>query len=274
MGWGFAIMSAAQRAGHYIRAARRRPAALAAGAALALAAGSAAGAGDLYLRLGAGLDRPAGTAFADRDCSPPSGQALYGCGRGADGAPYRTVGGFGTAAVLEAGLGWAVRPRVRLEALVEYRPRLAFEGRANFLAPGRRQEVAARLSTLSAMGAVYLGLAPSGLLRPFVGAGAGLVRTRTGDVRMTFPATTTIVPGAGRTGFAWMATAGVAVPLGARTALDLSWRYSDLGEAHTGTGGGRVVWRDGSRPARPLDLAPTRARLRSHGLRAALRYTF
>ena len=155
---------------------------------------------------------------------------------------------------IELGLGYAAMPALRLEALVEYRPRLAFEGRANFLEPGRRQSVAATLSSFAAMLAAYvdlpgLGLPRPGPFAPFVGAGVGGVRTRTGETRMHFPATTTVVPGARRIGLAWMLTAGVAMALDERATLDLAWRYTDLGEARTGQGAGRVVWRDGSRDA-------------------------
>ena len=239
----------------------------------------AADAGDLYLRAGAGLDRPADTRFTDRDCSSTSPAALYGCGRGGDGEPYRSLGGFGTAAAFQVGLGYAAAPTARIEFLVDYRPRLAFEGRANFLEPGRRQSVAADLSSLSGMLAAYvdlpgLGLPEFGPFGPFIGAGAGAARARIGETRMTFPRTTTIVPGASRVGFAWMLTAGVAAALGERTTLDLAWRYTDLGTVHTGRGEGRVVWRDGSREPRVLDLAATQARLASHGLRLSLRYAF
>ena len=132
-----------------------------------------------------------------------------------------------------------------MEVLVEYRPRLAFEGRANFLEPGRRQSVAAELSSLSGMLAGYVDLPGLGLQKispfgPFVGAGVGAVRTRIGEMLMTFPRTATVVPGAGWTGLAWMLTAGVAVALGERATLDLASRYTDLGEVRTGRGAGRV----------------------------------
>ena len=45
---------------------------------------------------------------------------------------------FGTAPVLVFGLGYGAAPAIRMEVLVEYRPRLASEGRANFLEPGLR----------------------------------------------------------------------------------------------------------------------------------------
>ena len=253
-------------------------------AAAAIVAGAAmhgvdAGAGDVYLRAGMGLDRPSETVFADRDCSSASPAALYGCGRGGDGERLRSVGDFGTVHALELGLGYTAASGLRLELLAEYRPNLAFEGRANFLDPGRQQSVAADLSSLSAMLAAYvdlpeLGLPKLGPLAPFLGAGVGAARTRIGETRMTFPRTTTVVPGTSRTDFAWMLTAGVAVALNERMTLDLAWRYTDIGEVHTGQGAGRVVWRDGSREPLPLDIAATRARLTSQGLRLSLRYAF
>ena len=70
-----------------------------------------------------------------------------------------------------------------------------------------------------------VGVPKIGPFGPFVGAGLGVARTRTGQTRMTFPATMTIVPGAGRTDLAWMVTAGVAAALCERVTVDLAWRY-------------------------------------------------
>ena len=239
---------------------------------------AAANAGDFYVRAGFGLDRLAETVFSDRDCSSMSPAALYGCGPGGDGAPTRSTGDFGTAGAVELGVGH-VAPRVRLEIQFEYRPTLAFRGRANFLDPTRQQSVAADLSNLSAILAAHADLpafesARLGPVVPFVGAGAGGVRHRIGETRMAFPRTTTIVPGSSRTDVAWMVTAGVAAALRARTTLELAWRYTDLGEVRTGRGDGRVLWRDGSREPLALDLDATRARLKGHGLRLSLRFAF
>ncbi|MDE2925830.1 MAG: hypothetical protein OXT71_05470 [Acidobacteriota bacterium] len=238
----------------------------------------AAEAGDLYLRGGIGFERPGDMAFTDTDCASTAPAALYGCGTGGDGAPYRSHGDFGTLPAVELGLGYATGNAMRFEVLVEYRPRFTFEGRANFLAPERRQSVSAELSSVSGMLAGYLDLAVLGVpklgpVAPFIGSGVGVVRARIGETTMAFPATTTTVPGGSRVDLAWMATAGVAVPLNERLSLDLAWRYADLGEVRTERGDGRVVWRDGSREPMPLDLAPTQARLRGHGLRLSLRYS-
>ena len=62
---------------------------------------------DWYLRGGIGLDWSGRTVFSDVDCSSTAPAALYGCGTGDDGAPYRSVGDFGTVPVIEIGLGYA-----------------------------------------------------------------------------------------------------------------------------------------------------------------------
>ena len=235
---------------------------------------------DLYVRVGIGFDLPTETVFRDKvNCASTEPGALYGCGLGGDGAPYRSVGDFSTATGFEVGIGGAVAPALRLEALVEYRPSLTFSGRANFLAPERRQAVSADLSVLSGMVAAYADLPALGLPRlgpfdPFVGAGVGVARISTGETRMMFPATTTLVPGARRSNFAWMLTAGVATALGESTTLEVAWRYSELGTAETATGGGQVVWRDGSREPLMLNQAESEAYLKSHGIRLSLRHSF
>ena len=244
----------------------------AAAAGLLLAVGDAF-AGDYYLRGGIGFDHPGNAIFTDIDCSLTSPAVLYGCGTGGDGAPYRSRGSFGTVPAIELGLGYSTGA-ARFEMLLEYRPNFTFEGRANFLAPERQQSVMMDLSSVSGMLAGFVDFRRPGQFTPFIGAGIGTVRTRTDPTTMTFPATTTTVPGGSRTGLAWMVTAGAGVALSERVTLDLAWRYTDLGEVRTGQGPGSVVWRDGSRDPLPLDLAPTRSRLAGHGLRISLRRSF
>ena len=193
--------------------------------------------------------------------------------------PLRSLGDFGTVASVEFGIGHILTRATRVEVLVEYRPRFAFDGRANFLEPERQQSVSANLSSLSGMLAAYVDLPELGVPRlgrfsPLLGGGAGAVWVEIGETRMAFPRTTTIVPGGRRVNLAWMLTAGIATSLDDDTTLELAWRYTDLGPVETGEGRGRVVWRDGSREPLPLDLAPTRSKLRSHGLRLSLRYGF
>ena len=101
----------------------------------------------------------------------------------------------------------------RFEVLVENLPGSAFKGRANFLSSESWQSVAADLSSFAGMLVAYidlpgLGVPKIGPFGPFVGADLGVVRTGIGNTRMTFSVTTTIVPGASRTGLAWMVTGG------------------------------------------------------------------
>ena len=233
---------------------------------------------EYYLRGGIGFDFPGGAAFTDVDCLSTAGAALYGCGTGPDGATRRSAGGFGTVPVVEFGLGHAAGAG-RFEVMIEYRPHFTFKGRANFLASDRRQETSVALSSVSGMVAGFVdlpdpGFPIAGSFMPFAGVGFGVARTRIGKTTIDFPGTTTTAPGGSRTGLAWMATVGVEKELHDRVTLDIAWRYSDLGEVKTERGPGSVVWRDGSREPIPLDLAPMKARYKSHSIRLSVRRAF
>ena len=80
----------------------------------------------IYVRGGALLDRGDDTRFKDGNCSSTMPAALYGCGIGNDGAPLSSLGDFGTIAGLEFGLGYAIKPFLRLEAGIQYRPDFTF----------------------------------------------------------------------------------------------------------------------------------------------------
>ena len=232
---------------------------------------------DFYFRAGVGLDWSEETQFKDKDCMSP--RNVYGCGPGNDGAPLRSIGDFGTMIGFEAGFGYVATPFLRLEAAVQSRPSISFEGRANFRQLSGRQDVSADVSTDSFIIAGYLDLSELGVPRlgpfsPFLGAGAGLSRIEIEETRQDFPITTAIIPGGRRFNLAWMLTAGVASPLRKNVTLDLAWRYTDFGMVETGRGTGYVVWRDGSRDPLELDLAETRARLSSHGIQASVRYAY
>lgn len=228
--------------------------------------------GDFYLRAGAVLDWPSETRFGDRDCESTSPAALYGCGEGVDGAALGAAGGFTRAPGFKASVGYIASSRIRVEAEVQYRPEFSFNGRANFTQTTGRQDVSAALSSLSAILSVYTDLPGRGLLSPFLGCGGGLSRNSIGETRMEFPRTTTVVPGASRTGFTYMLTAGAAVQVLQKMTVDVGWRYTNSGAVETGRATGRIVWRDGSRDPLELELAETWANLSSHGLRVSLRY--
>ena len=234
-----------------------------------------------YVRAGFFFDGSEPTRFRDEDCSSTSPAALYGCGDGMDGAPLGSLGDFGTTGGIDLGLGYVTAAVVRLEAMVQHHPRVPFKGQANFtqLQLTDRRDVSAELSTLTGMLAAYvdlpaLGLPQLGPFAPFVGAGAGVSRIRIGETHQEFPRTRTIVPGGRRTGFAWMATAGLAVPLGEEITLDVAYRYTDHGTVTTGKATGRVEWRDRRREPIFFPLARTKAELRRNGWVVSLRYAF
>ena len=235
----------------------------------------------IYVRGGALLDRGDDTRFKDGNCSSTMPAVLYGCGIGNDGAPLSSLGDFGTIAGLEFGLGYAIKPFLRLEAGIQYRPDFTFEGGANFtqLSPGDRRDVTAELSVLSGMTAAYLDIGELLLFHyasigPFIGIGGGLSRIEIGETRMDFPETSTIVPGGDRVSFSWMLTAGLSASLSPRLMLDVGWRYTDHGRIETARGEGRVVKREGGHVLAAFDLIETKGDLRSHGLNVSLRYAF
>ncbi len=228
--------------------------------------------GDFYLLGAAGLDLRASSRFQDRNCSSESPAALYGCGTGVDGAALSASGEFARTPGFEVGAGYAATNRVRVEGAVQYRPPFTFHGRANFVQTSGRQDVSADISSLSILLSAYADLPGPGPLSPYLGCGGGLARMTIGETHMEFPRTTTVVPGASRTGVAFLLAAGASARIREKITVDVGWRYTDAGAVETGRGKGRVVWRDGSREPLELELAETSADLASHGLRVALRY--
>lgn len=232
----------------------------------------------LYLRAGLSLDRSRETRFKDRDCRSPRPGHFYGCGPGVDGAPFSSLGDFGTIAGIELGIGYVASPALRIDATAEIRPKFSFEGHSNYFRRHPRT-VSADASALSAMLSAYADLAGLGLPRfgpftPFVGGGIGLSRIDIDDMRLHFPITVVTIPGGDRTNFAWMLTAGLSTSIGERTTLDLAWRYTDFGAVETGRGTGRTVCRnEGCGRASSYPVPETRARLATHGLRLSIRYS-
>ena len=229
-----------------------------------------------YFRGALALDRTEAVEFRDEDCASQSPAALYGCGTGNDGEPLHGLVDSGSTVGFEAGFGRVVTPGLRLEGLVHYRPGVSLDGEANFVQTQARQDISTELSAYGALVAAYLDIPwldpVYGI--PFLGAGLGASRIDVKETRMTFTRTSTLVPGGRTTDFTWMVTAGIGMPLTGRVTLDVAWRYTDYGRVRTEAGRGAIVWRDGSREPLELDLAPTRGRLRTHGVVMGLRYAF
>ncbi|MDE2916727.1 MAG: hypothetical protein OXM00_05825 [Paracoccaceae bacterium] len=232
-----------------------------------------------YLRFGFGLDHPESTYFHDENCSAETNdyvRLLYGCNApGNDGFPIiRSVGEFGNVPVVEFGIGYP-SGKTRWELLIEYRPSFDFSGNSTW---NTSVQVASskNITSLAGMVAGYIDFKEVILFNdrkavPFVGAGLGIARHRTNDFQIRFRTNTTTIPGAAKTNFAWMITAGLGFKLDEYQTLDLSWHYTDLGSVYTGSGiGQRHGNVEGDLRAEWYQL-PTVAELKGHGIRLSLR---
>ncbi len=229
-----------------------------------------------YLRLGAGLDWSDPTSFRDQgSCSAINPPALFGCGAGQNGRSLQAAGSFGQTPVLDGALGYRFTPWLRGEALLSWRPQLAYSGQSNFLGAGPSQPVSGAVESLAAFAVAYVDLPRIAGVRPFLGAGIGGARNHLDGVSYRFPsiaanASTTTASGSS-SGFAYLLTAGVAVPLSERLSLDLAYRFSDLGQVRSRTGSATIVRPRGTRS---LTIAGTEADLQTQGLQVSLRYAF
>lgn len=234
---------------------------------------------DLYLRFGVGLDQPSDAIFSDRNCLNLFPWALYGCGDGPDGFPYRSVGEFEQSRSFQLGLGFSATEKFRVELLTERRIEFNFLGRANFLATDALQDVVTPVESTSLLlisyyDVAHLTLGPLGRIDPYLGIGYGFVRNTTAETRMDFPFTVTTLPEGSTWDLAGFLAAGVSTSLGTqKLALDLELRYMYLGEVETGREIGYVTFRSGRRDPLALDLDLTRSRLKRLGLNVSIRYS-
>lgn len=243
-------------------------------AALTLLTASSLSAADGYLRLGGGVEQSAKTRVRDRDCASTQPPALFGCGQGADSRALGAYGDFGRSSIAELAGGVTLRGGTRLELALASRGGLDLDAQANFVGVAGPQPVRAKVRSLSTFAIVAHDFGSEAwLVRPSLQAGAGAARNRLGDSRYEFPALSpdavTIMPGGTRTNFAWMAGAGAAIALSPAVTVDVTLRYSDLGEVRGDTGPATII-----RPTRTLTLNidGTRAPLRTRALVVSIRY--
>ena len=296
---------------HRIRSARFRPAALpflvvawgwvvlgqpaaasdqSQGSATGLPAVGANSAGNIpYLSLGVSLVRSRDTRFVDGEDAGHA--ALYGNEELFD------------AGAVDNGLQFHLAAGIRLPS--ELRAQLEFglarthdwRGNTNYQNSGEHQPSEARLDTRQLLLAGFhdfpgWALASGRRVRPFLGAGLGVTDYRLGGYAQRFPEPddpsgylrrgpggeipfTALPRGSGRN-FAWMLTAGVAIPIRSSVHLDLSYRYTDAGEIRTDIGDIAIVRyrEDGTRREIPVTINETSADHRAHSLLVTLRFDF
>lgn len=230
-----------------------------------------------YLRTTLGLDWSNRTTFADDNCRATNPAALFGCGTGEDGRSIGARGDFGTSTLLGLGAGLELTRWFRVEADLDIRPNLAFDGNANFVRAGTEQPVRGDLTQADAMAFAYLDpLAAMGVesrWQPFVGLGAGVSRNQIGRMTYQFPALNqprySVMPGGTRYDFAWAATAGLGYEVSDGITLEIAYRYSDLGKVETDSGN---LYNVTSRGARNIPIAPTGAGLVTQSVTVSARF--
>ena len=226
-----------------------------------------------FFRAGVSLGRTGDAVVRDRDCSSTEPPALFGCVDGLDGRALAAYGDFGRAAGLEIAAGRELSDAVRVEIAVARR-RLSLDADANFTGVVGEQPVRANGASWSAMLGGAVDLSPrTWRVRPFVSAAAGAARNDLGRVLYAFPGIApdaiTETSGGVTTSFAWNAGAGVAIALSDALIVDVSARYSDLGDVGTDAGPATIV-----RPRGTFEIGidGTRASLRDRALVVSLRW--
>lgn len=233
---------------------------------------------NFYIRGGIARDSFEDTIFMDTYCPSGTPAALYGCGTGSDNLPYSSKGSFDPFQSFEIGLGISTLSNIRVEFLVAYQASAVFNGNTNFLPMELQQSVTAELSTVSSSFVVYrdfpkLNVTGTRKTIPYIGAGLGIANHRIETTIMTFPVTTTTVPGASETSLTWSVSFGASTELSQRVKLDYGMRFVDRSRLRTGLGEGVVTWRNGARGPLSLNLARTEAELKGYSLRLSLRYS-
>jgi opacity protein-like surface antigen len=229
----------------------------------------------LYLRLGAGVQWPQTERLRDQDCASTTPPALFGCGSGEDGQPLGALGSFRQSPTLDAALGYRWTSWLRTEALVNWSPQLDWQGQANFLGAGSNQPVTATGRSLAGFGVVLVDAPEVIGVRPYLGAGLGAASIAIADITFGFPAkgpsAETVVKGGTSQSLATLLTAGVAIPLSDRLALDLSYRWMDLGQLKTPKGTAIIT-----RPQRRarLGIGGTQVDLKTQAVIGSLRFRF
>ena len=186
----------------------------------------------VYYRLGIGYSKTTGADIQDAD---PNASAI--CGDPACTTPGKLKdvgGGF----ALSAGVGYRFTPMLRGDLTFEYRRYV--NDKTDAASPATTFKLDVGALTMLANGYVDFNL---GGFSPYLGAGIGVSRNRTGSTSFDNGAGFSgSLPGGTRSDFAWAVMAGVGIPVSGWV-LDLGYRYVDLGklefpsDAGTGYGG-------------------------------------
>jgi opacity protein-like surface antigen len=185
--------------------------------------------------------------------NPSAPNALLGPGGSIDG-------GVAPTGAFDVGFGTRILPAFRWDATLSYIPSMNFSGTAN-AAPGGSAN--ANVDSLVGMVNGYFDFAGFGYylgpFQPYIDASVGAASNHLHDMNTT---SVGLIAGGTRTSLAWGVGTGLALPVGQRTTLDISYKYLDLGDAETG-----ATDAAGS-------IAPLKADVRTNLVLAGLRFGF
>lgn len=245
-----------------------------------------------YFSLGLAAVFPEETRFTD------GGQADSGIAKLYGSPDTFTDGDFDTGIQWRAGMGYRFTSSLRAQVEFGMSNGLDYRGNANYRRSGARQPSEAELDMRQLLLAGFYDfpswkVSRSLWIQPYLGAGGGVTDYDLEDFVQRFPAPddphgylrggangeiplTRLPPGEGQE-FTWMVSAGVVIPVTARTRLDLSYRYTDAGDITTDVGDITIVRyrQDGSRRDDLLiQIDKTKAELKTHALLAMFRFEF
>jgi len=142
------------------------------------------------------------------------------------------------------GVGWQARHWLRFDLTGEYRGDAAFFGHDYYTGFNYTNEYTADIKSWLGLANAYIDMGNWCGFTPYIGAGIGFASINVSGLKDVNGATNGVAFGSDKTtnNFAWAVHAGVSYDVTPQMAIDLSYRYADLGSAKSGT----VVAYDGS----------------------------
>jgi opacity protein-like surface antigen len=209
-----------------------------------------------YLRADGGYGFTTGTDFRDVNFDTTLGPGV------------RINGDSGNSPFYDAGVGFRFNRWFRADVTASYMPSLKFSGTDNIgdgsvNKAGERSE-SAFLTGYFDLPALLTVFGP--FVQPYFDFGVGAARNHVGAFSSTFPGINGTIEPHTESSAAVSAGLGVAISLGRNSALDLSYRFMDLGQLRTGS----TVDSGGMQTA----IQPIKAELYANVLTAGVRFAF
>src|SRR5215831_6493714 len=193
-------------------------------AAACLAAATAQA--QFYVRADGAYSKTVRAAFADND---PTLCRICGNATGTSAGQFDD---FGSGAAVSVGAGTRFSPSGRVDITLGYR-KYKLDQSDKFNPP---TQFNADITSLALMGNLYLELSDKGGVTPYIGFGVGASQNTLGDVAIENSGIKGTIPGDTKLGFAWGAMFGFSFPLASHFAIDIAYRYTDLGNVQTKQG--------------------------------------